>query len=57
MLINIAIAQGYEHDFQVDYDPERGMYRVSIFTDNHWHDEFWFDAYGDKEITRGEKSR
>lgn len=50
MLINIANTQGYEHDFQVDYDPERGMYRVSIFTDNHWHDEFWFDAYEDKEI-------
>ena len=32
-------------DFVVDYDPDRGMYRVSIFKDRHFWDEFWFDAY------------
>lgn len=34
----------------VDYDKERGMYRVSYFQDNHFQDEFWFDAYEDKEL-------
>lgn len=38
-------------DFVVDYDKERGMYRVSYFQDNHFQDEFWFDEYEDKEIT------
>lgn len=37
-------------DFVVDYDKSRGMYRVSIFEDNHFKDEFWFDAYEDKEV-------
>ena len=37
-------------DFIVDYDKERGMYRVSYFQDNHFQDEIWFDAYEDKEI-------
>lgn len=32
-------------DFIVDYDPDRGMYRVRIFKDRHFWDEFWFDAY------------
>ena len=36
--------------FQVDYDLERGMYRVSIFDElGHFQDEFWFDAYGATE--------
>lgn len=37
-------------DWIVDYDKERGMYRVSIFEDNHFQDEYWFDAYEDKEV-------
>lgn len=36
-------------DWIVDYDRERGMYRVSYFEDNHFVDEHWFDAYEDKE--------
>lgn len=38
------------NDFIVDYDKERGMYRVSIFEDNHFKDEYWFDAYEEKEV-------
>lgn len=34
----------------VDYDKEHGMYRVSVFKDNHFKDEYWFDAYEEKEI-------
>lgn len=36
-------------DWIIDYDKERGMYRVSYFEDNHFVDEHWFDAYEDKE--------
>lgn len=36
-------------DWIVDYDRNRGMYRVSVFEDNHFQDECWFDAYEDKE--------
>ena len=45
-LIKICISD----DFEVDYDKERGMYRVSVFEDNHFCDEYWFDAYEEKEI-------
>ena len=38
-------------DWIVDYDRERGMYRVSYFEDNHFVDECWFDAYEEKEVT------
>lgn len=34
----------------VDYDRERGMYRVSHSEDDIWYEEHWFDAYGDKEV-------
>lgn len=37
-------------DFVVDYDKDRGMYRVSAFTDYHFMNEYWFDAYEDKEL-------
>lgn len=37
-------------DWIVDYDKSRGMYRVSYFQDNHFVDEYWFDAYEDKEV-------
>ena len=36
-------------DFTVDYDKGRGMYRVSVFEDNHFQNEYWFDAYEEKE--------
>lgn len=44
-LIRISISD----DWIIDYDKERGMYRVSYFQDNHFVDEYWFDAYEDKE--------
>ncbi len=37
-------------DWIVDYDRERGMYRVSYFEDGHFKDEHWFDCYEEKEI-------
>ena len=45
-LIKVCVSD----DFEVDYDKERGMYRVSIFKDYHFLDEFWFDAYEEKEV-------
>ena len=45
-LIRIAISD----NFEVHYDIDRGMYRVSIFEDCHFQDEIWFDAYEEKEI-------
>lgn len=38
-------------NFIVDYDKERGMYRVSYFEGNHFVDEHWFDAYEDRELS------
>lgn len=46
-LIKISESNGWI----VDYDRERGMYRVSYFEDNHFVDECWFDAYEEREIT------
>lgn len=37
-------------DWIVDYDRERGMYRVSYFEDGHFSDEFWFNEYEEKEL-------
>ena len=37
-------------DWIVDYDRERGMYRVSYFEDNHFKDEYWFDCFEEKEL-------
>ena len=37
-------------DWIVDYDRERGMYRVSYFQDNHFVDEHWFDSFEEKEL-------
>ena len=45
-LIRISVSD----DWIVDYDKERGMYRVSYFQDNHFVDEHWFDAYEEKEL-------
>lgn len=36
-------------DWIVDYDRERGMYRVSHFEDGHFKDEHWFDCFEEKE--------
>jgi hypothetical protein len=49
-LIRISESDGWI----VDYDRVRGMYRVSYFEDNHFLDEFWFDAfdaYEENEVT------
>lgn len=32
-------------DFVVHYDPMKGMYRVTVFNDGHFWDEYWFDEY------------
>ena len=45
-LIRISVSD----DWIVDYDRERGMYRVSYFEDGHFKDEYWFDCYEDKEV-------
>lgn len=37
-------------DFFVDYDRDRGMYRVSVCKDNGYNNEYWFDAYEEKEV-------
>lgn len=37
-------------DWIVDYDKSRGMYRVSVFSDGHLWDEYWFDAYEEREL-------
>ena len=39
-------------NFVVDYDKSKGTYRVSVFEDGHFKDEYWFDAYSDKECKR-----
>ena len=38
-------------DWIVDYDRERGMYRVSYFEDNHFKDEYWFDCFEERELS------
>ena len=45
-LIKICVSD----DFEVDYDTDRGMYRFSLFEDGHFKNEYWFDAYEEKEI-------
>ena len=35
-------------DWIVDYDRERGQYRVSHFEDGHFKDEHWFDCFEGK---------
>ena len=47
-IIRIDISE----DFIVDYDKARGMYRVSVFDDGHFWDEFWFDCYEEKEVEK-----
>jgi hypothetical protein len=42
-------------DWIVDYDRERGMYRVSYFEDGHFKDECWFDCFEEKELGSAEQ--
>lgn len=46
-LIRISVSD----DWIVEYDRERGMYRVSYFEDCHFVDECWFDAFEEKECS------
>lgn len=41
-------------DFIVDYDKERGMYRVSVFNNGHFQNECWFDCYEERELSSNE---
>ena len=42
----------YEDEYvAVDYNKSGKMYRVTIYEDGHYKDEYWFDAYEEKEIT------
>jgi hypothetical protein len=45
------------NDWFVDYDRDRGMYRVSYFEDNHFKDECWFDAYEEREVSIAETNK
>ena len=47
----MALINIYESDdWIIDYDRERGMYRVSYFEDNHFKDECWFDCCEEREL-------
>ena len=46
-MIRISVSD----NFIVDYDENRGMYRVSVFNKGHFWNEYWFDAY-EKEFLR-----
>lgn len=48
---NIIRIESNSKDCVVDYDKERGMYRVSIFDDDHFWDEFWFEEYKEKSLS------
>lgn len=41
-----------KNDVIIDYDKDRKMYRVSIFEDYHFKDEYWFEAYEEKEVSK-----
>ena len=42
-------------DFTVDYDRERGMYRVGILKDGCCVESYWFDAYEERELSSNEE--
>lgn len=44
-------------DFFVDYDKDRGMYRVSTFNpaSDYIDKEYWFDCYEEKELKTPEE--
>ena len=50
---DIVRIKSNSEDCVVDYNKNNGMYRVSIFNINHFLDEFWFEAYEDKEVPVG----
>ena len=50
---DIVRIKSNSEDCVVDYNKNNGMYRVSIFNSNHFLDEFWFEAYEDKEVPVG----
>lgn len=40
------VVRVYEDEYvAVDYNKSGKMYRVTIFEDGHFVDEFWFDEY------------
>ena len=39
----------------VDYDRERGMYKVSYSEDGIWSLEHWFDCYEERELNSNEE--
>ena len=39
-----------DKDFIVDYNTSGRMYRISIFEDGHFKDEFWFNEYKEELI-------
>lgn len=47
-LIKICVSD----DFEVDYDTDKGMYRFSLFESGHFKDEYWFDAYEERELDK-----
>ena len=38
-------------DFVVHYDPVSKQYRVIVFKDGHFLDEFWFDEYKEEDYS------
>lgn len=38
-----------ETSWQIDYDKEHGMYRVTQFLNNHWHGEVIFNEVDKNE--------
>lgn len=42
-IAEINDGESYGYTYQVDYDKDLGMYRISIFKDNHFQDEIFFD--------------
>ena len=42
-------------DFTVDYDRERGMYRVGILKDSSCVESYWFDCYEERELSSNEE--
>lgn len=49
---NLIRIESNSKDCVVDYDKDRGMYRVSIFDDDHFWDEFWFEEYKEKSLSK-----
>lgn len=41
-------------DFTVDYDRDRGMYRIGILKDGCCIESYWFDCYEERELSSNE---